>query len=366
MGGESGGRRRPTRSRPGARPRPEGGAGWAAAGIMLLVAIAGGFLLGLTGRAGKPPRGDVLRGEWAAAWQRAYERSLPLRDPAVRLWGALRYGLFGEGRPGALVGEEGWLFTTEEFAAPPDEAAAIDAAADTVAAVRDRLRVRGTGLIVALVPAKARIYPDRLGRYRFPADAAARYERFRRALLARGIAAPDLAAPLREARALGEVFLRTDTHWSPLGARAAAAALAPSGRRELAGRGVPPTAYRTWPAGSRAWRGDLLGFLPAGLPPDTVAEYRTGEEHPARLGLFAAVRIPVTLVGTSYSAGGLWNFEGALKEQLGADVLNAAEEGRGPLVPMREWLDGETARDHPPALVVWEIPERYIAGLGAP
>ena len=339
-------------------------AGWA-----LLVILAGGFFLGLAGladpvgSAGPRSGADLLRGERTAAWQRDYERRLPLRALAIRWWGALRYALFREGRPGVLVGADGWLFTTEELAAVPEEEAVLEEAAAAVAAVRDRLQEGGSGLVVALVPAKARLYPDRLGRYRFPAAAAVRYERFRRALEARGIAAPDLAAALREARAGGEVFLRTDTHWSPRGARAAAAALAGPGHRELAARGVAPTAYRTWRTETRAWRGDLLRFLPAGLPPEELAVEQTGEEDPVRLGLFDEVVIAVTLVGTSYSSAPLWNFEGALKESLGADVLNAAEEGQGPLAPMRAWLESEAARTHPPALVVWEIPERLIASL---
>ena len=364
--------------------------GQRAAGWALLVILGAGFLLGLAGlfapaasaggaaggpadaaggegtpaRAAVPPDGAaLLSGEWAAGWQRAYERRLPLRPLAVRGWDALRYALFREGRPGVLVGADGWLFTTEEFAAAAAEEAALERAAAAVAAVRDRLRGGGSGLVVALVPAKARLYPDRLGRYRFPGVAADRYGRFREALAARGIEAPDLAAALGEARAGGEVFLRTDTHWSPRGARAAAAALAGPGRRELAARGVAPTGWRTWRTGTRVWRGDLLRFLPPGPAPEGVAEEQTGEENPQRLGLFDEVAIPVTLVGTSYSSAPLWNFEGALKEALGADVLNAAEEGRGPLAPMRAWLESEAARTHPPALVIWEIPERLIASL---
>jgi alginate O-acetyltransferase complex protein AlgJ len=78
------------------------------------------------------------------------------------------------------------------------------------------------------------------------------------------------------------------------------------------------------------------------------------------LGLFDEVTIPVTLVGTSYSAGRPWNFDGALKEVLGADVLNVAAEGQGPLVPMQRYLDSPRFADAPPALVIWEIPERYV------
>ena len=68
----------------------------------------------------------------------------------------------------------------------------------------------------------------------------------------------------------------------------------------------------------------------------------------------------MTLVGTSYSANARWGLESQLKATLGTDVINAAQEGKGPMVPMREYLKSATYRNAPPELVIWEIPERFI------
>ena len=67
-----------------------------------------------------------------------------------------------------------------------------------------------------------------------------------------------------------------------------------------------------------------------------AARAAAGTDADAGGGLFGTQTIPVTLVGTSYSADERWNFTGALQTALGADVLNLATEGRGPLPPMRE------------------------------
>ena len=68
----------------------------------------------------------------------------------------------------------------------------------------------------------------------------------------------------------------------------------------------------------------------------------------------------MALIGTSYSAIEKWNFEGALKSALQADVLNLADEGQGPLEPMAKFLkDTDFSRTNI-KLVVWEIPERFI------
>jgi alginate O-acetyltransferase complex protein AlgJ len=68
----------------------------------------------------------------------------------------------------------------------------------------------------------------------------------------------------------------------------------------------------------------------------------------------------VVLVGTSYSAGPLWSFDSALKVTLQADVLNVAEQGRGPFEPMQELLGSGVLADVQADVVIWEIPERYF------
>ncbi|MBA7714020.1 putative alginate O-acetylase AlgJ [subsurface metagenome] len=83
----------------------------------------------------------------------------------------------------------------------------------------------------------------------------------------------------------------------------------------------------------------------------------TGE---STLGLFDKLQIPVALVGTSYSAGEAWNFDGALKAALEADVLNVAKEGQGPFVPMKKYLESPALDDPRPDVIIWEIPERHL------
>ena len=73
--------------------------------------------------------------------------------------------------------------------------------------------------------------------------------------------------------------------------------------------------------------------------------------------------LAVTLVGTSYSAkskSNVWHFDDALAQALGTEVLNAAQEGKGPILPMREYLKSQDRQDNPPQVVIWEIPERFL------
>ncbi len=220
---------------------------------------------------------------------------------------------------------------------------------------------------MALVPTKAGIYSEHLGRYELPSSVRGRYEIARQGILSLGIDTPDLMTPLLQAKRKSEVFLKTDTHWTAYGVQIAAEVLAGFVRPKLNALGSLRGNYKTEHRGQREWRGDLLNFIPLellqgplGLPADTTEEVVTIDASESTLGLFDELQIPVALVGTSYSTGEAWNFDGALKVALQADVLNAATEGQGPFVPMKRYLKSPTFDDPRPDVIIWEIPERYF------
>jgi alginate O-acetyltransferase complex protein AlgJ len=180
------------------------------------------------------------------------------------------------------------------------------------------------------------------------------------------VTAPSLLAPLVAAKGTAEVFCRSDTHWTPHGAGVAARAVA-----EAIGRVAPELPRSTFATTLDEvvhHAGDLSTFVPVaswaarGLVVDEIAVMTTekvaGDE--GAVGLFDVVAAPLALVGTSYSASPLWNFSGALAEASGLEVLNVADEGRGPILPMVDFLASGDFRETPPAVVVWEIPERYL------
>ena len=337
-------------------------------GVFLLVVVALGTAAALLTPATYrwPTEGSFVQGEQAARYEEAFNEALPFRDAAVATWGVLEYALFREGREGVVVGREGWLFTDEEFTFYDDAAAETARKLAYIGEVRGALAERNVALIVALVPDKARVYSEFVGR-KLPSYTQGRYESFRRGLLEQNIVTPDLLSALTAAKAQGPTYLRTDTHWTPAGAEVAAETLAEA-LRTADVPGLFGSTYTTEITGTEPYRGDLFNFLPLGAlkgrlgPGGERLEGRqttaTGDSAGGKL--FGAQTIPVTLVGTSYSADERWNFTGALQTALGADVLNLATEGHGPLPPMREYLASPELRDAPPSVVVWEIPERYV------
>ena len=169
------------------------------------------------------------------------------------------------------------------------------------------------------------------------------------------------------------MFLRTDTHWTPAGANAAAQEIG----RQLAAQGLAGSgtaAYKTTLAEATTYKGDLLNYLPLDpyfasmLPPGDPLAVPSTETVADAASLLSDSTPMVALVGTSYSANERWNFAGALQEALHEDVVNHAQEGKGPFVVMLDYLaelkaaEATPAEDAEPAprVVIWEIPERYF------
>lgn len=343
---------------------------WLVPGIVLLGILAVGSLAALSSPTLRsPPEASLYDGDWTSALEAELMDGTFLGAAATAAWGVIDLTVFGQGLPGVLVGSDGWLFTTEEFAASE-----VDARFTTptpigeIRSVRERLTGDGVELVVVLVPAKARVHDEALGRYALPPDAEARYGVLRSTLREAGVGVVDGAAAMDAVPAGEARFLRTDTHWTPAGARAVAERTAR--RIERVAAGAPwlgRTPHRIEPRETLRVEGDLLAFVPLGPfagavapPPDRVAPFEAVREGGPGTDLFAEPDLAVTLVGTSYSADARWGFADALRGALGAGVLVAASEGSGPFDPMRSYLDGEAYRSSRPDVVVWEIPERYV------
>ena len=127
--------------------------------------------------------------------------------------------------------------------------------------VRQKLKAQGIQLVMAIVPAKVRLYPEHLGEVKPASIHANLYQDFHARVAADKIIAPDLLGPLQQAKLGGtQVFLRTDTHWTPDGAEIAAKQLAKviSEKAPLSGE---PQRFVTEAEKTEPHKGDLRLFL---------------------------------------------------------------------------------------------------------
>lgn len=318
---------------------------------------------------------STLDGSRQRQLETRFDDGFPGRRLSLNLWTAFEVAVFGDGRPGVVIGRDGWLYTDEEFKL-------VDQAdrhfADNIAYIKgvaDRLAKAGIPLLVTVVPAKAEVYAQHLGERQPDPAQATLQARTMAALAEAGVPAIDLAPAIEAGEASGQTFFRTDTHWTPYGARLAAdAVVAAMQARGLASDATRQGDHRMVAGASQPHRGDLLSFLPLDpyfeslLPqPDTVVIEKP--EAPAAAGddLFGDAAAPaVALVGSSYSANPLWNFRGWLEAGLDEAVANYAKEAVGPFPPMAAYLASDDLRAARPRAVIWELPVRAMVAKPDP
>lgn len=323
--------------------------GYAAAANLSLVRADGGEV---------PLTQSVMTGELSKELDRLYRENLPHKEPSIGLLGALRYVVLGEGRKGVIVGDDGYLFTIEEFR-DVDEAVYAHGL-DMVGEAQTALAARGVDLVVVPLPAKIDLLRDRAPDASYGVTLEKLYQRFVHDLEDNGISVVDSRPALASTDA---PFIATDTHWTPEGALNVAKAIANSGAIVTGEDG-----FVTEEDPTVSLVGDLVTYVTSdnyaeliGLDPVDITPYRAipAVEETGTLDIFGGTGGAVDLVGTSYSANPNWSFAESLKLSLGRDVINYAEEGQGPFEPMQGYLASLDPLALPEA-VIWEIPIRYL------
>ncbi len=315
---------------------------------------------------------SLLDGKVASSYEKDFDKALIHRDISIATWNSAGYALFGEGKEGVIIGQDGWLFTNEEFEKSVNFEQNIDNSLKYVEKVHKTLSGRDIKLFIVPIPAKARIYQDKLGRYEYPSYWKGQYQNILRRFDEYGVSYVNLSKIYKPTRN-NHLFLKTDTHWTPIGARVAALSTAAKTTRKWSYMGISSKEYKSKVVEEMTYEGDLMRYVltgvaaeKVGLKEDSFIKLETmeiaNETADAEVDLFSDAATPeITLVGTSYSANKLWNFEGFLKEAMSADVLNVADEGLGPFETMDKYLKSTPYKDTPPKLIIWEMPERYFA-----
>jgi alginate O-acetyltransferase complex protein AlgJ len=306
---------------------------------------------------------DFREGRTTLALEKQLDKKMPWREEVIGFANGLRYKLTGGAVDQVRLGQDGWLFLTEELRFEAQGLAHLQARVDLLAQASQHLRTQGVTLLVAVVPDKARVYAQYLQRGAYPQYQQGRYSELLNALGQRGVHTVDLLAPLEAARSTQQVYYRTDTHWSQPGAQLSAQAVAQALRR----LNIPlePSQFVTQQEPQTAPRvGDLirlmgLEHMPQALrpSPDQEAPASTQAIASSVGGLLGDVQVPVVLVGTSYSLRG--NFHGYLQQALSASVLNAAKDGGGFLQSATQYLRDDAFKQNKPKVIVWELPERF-------
>lgn len=314
-------------------------------------------------------RQSLFSGKLARNFEQRYDKSFSLRQIGLNVWTAFQYTVFKEAKKGLMIGSDGWFFSAEEFVVSADGQQAFNANMDFISQASATLARRDIGLIVVLIPSKARLLKPHTGRHQPDKLHREMYPLVIKTLNSKHIITVDGLQEMRAHDSSESLYLKTDTHWSPQGAELIASRTAALLYQKLPQLSLAQQEFITETSGEQSLQGDLLRFLPLSplfdhLMPTAesidISQTYAAEEDSLFAADFSEDTGQVVLLGTSFSADRRWNFDGALKQALAVDLQNLAEQGQGPIVPMADFLNDQLSTAGNLKLVIWEIPERYL------
>lgn len=177
-------------------------------------------------------------------WEKALDVESDLSQ-AVQPWiQRAQMSVLSQGNEKVVVGRDGWLFYRPDVdfltgpaigarrALRPNEEARANDPLPAIVKFHEDLKALGIDLVLAPVPVKPTIYPDKLVGPRNAPVLNAGYADLLRRLEAKGVAVVDLTRTLWDRRDEG-LFLPLDSHWSPRGMAVFADALVEELRRRF-------------------------------------------------------------------------------------------------------------------------------------
>ena len=268
-----------------------------------------------------------------------------------------------------VVGKDDWLFAIYDEVRHTD-LPRIKTVTQVINDAVGTMKQAGIETVIALTPAKSRIYRDYLpADFQFNGDSDKRYATSLDLLRAPGTLVPDLAAAMVDQRKTHPdvpMFLKADTHWTGPGAEPAAAEVAKQIKAKLR---LPPSAKPGTQLGALVATRQAQNDLADGLPDDVGAKYgpQTYMLHqPIQAGagsLTADDASDVMLVGNSFMQP-KYGFAPMLSNQLERPVsLTWKVHQSSPYKTLLTALGTEEARRHKPKLVVWNFEETDMAAL---
>ncbi len=272
-----------------------------------------------------------------------------------------------------FVGQNGFLFYRYEFAQANDAPDTMTTL-NLLAKISQQFAANGVTLALVPVPSKIRIYADQLpASNKLDPYTDAKYETAVKYLRNQQVNVVNLnQAFLRSPLRMSDtpLFLRLDTHWSPTGAALAADTVREEVMRnpvlKQAWEATPPVAYQFALAANKINKRerDLIPQLPKGAPEfpiEQVLPFKVTRDSKAGAGLLdGAAPVLVTAIGSSYTDA-ITGYPDAVRHALQRDVLDISIPVlRGPWVGMETYLQDASFQRNPPALLIWEIPEREL------
>ena len=264
-----------------------------------------------------------------------------------------------------VVGRDGWLFSS--FGEPGrGYVQAVDkGVCDVVMEAAKLLKAARIEPVIALIPAKNRLYRQFISPAAPPPEFQRRYAFLLAELRRNETLVPDLEASFRRAaseRPAEGLYFRSDTHWTPRGAELCAAELARAIRES---RRLPASTQAGTRLAEPVTQTHPIGDLQRLLPVEMRTQFAP-EEYRIRLpaqaaGLLDDAAGDVAAIGSSFLEP-RYAYVHALSNQLQRPVQLAWRPNTvGPWMTLIEYLRSPEFRRNRPRLIAWHHLEINMA-----
>jgi len=221
----------------------------------------------------------------------------------------------------------------------------------------------GIELVVALLPTRGMMHAHKLPESMLPPGFTAQknfteYNKLANQLRNVGVS----VATVTPEDAPENFYYKRDHHWSPEGSKAMAKQVAKEIKALDSYNKIAKQSFKTEISGQETQTGSFARFINekcgSSIPAEKVPAFKT-----AAIGagddLFGdTAAADIVLIGTSNStqSASKANFDGFLKEYIGADVENRAISGGGADTSFYQWLMSDAYKAKKPKVVIWEVP----------
>jgi len=243
-----------------------------------------------------------------------------------------------------------------------------------LAAMAKALEKNGTTLLYVPLPTKSQVLPElvpaKAALYGFDAHIATEiYDDVVRRLIDKGVAAVDIATPMRtnNRNGFGEYsFFQADFHWTAHGADVAAKAIADRLKALPAYGDVTPARFDMRevppPAEFSSMRELLQKHCVTHVPTVTAHTYEVVrvEDEAASAGAIdifgSGDEASIALIGTSYSDKPISNFSGYIEHWTGVPVENYSISGGNQFGSILSYITSREFQERRPRFLIWENP----------
>jgi alginate O-acetyltransferase complex protein AlgJ len=265
----------------------------------------------------------------------------------------------------AVVGKDGWLFPVWDRVSEADPGQ-VRQTAQVIGQAIGILKSAGLDTAIMLIPSKGRTYRQFLPNdLRVAPDTDRRYSAVLNELRRPGAILADLDTPFRAKASSVQLFFKSDTHWTPMGAELAAVEVAKAIGPTMPRSSRPGTHVTTLVNKTHA-RGDLVRNLPdaqrASYGPEPY-QIRDIVNAAGQNALIADDTSDITIVGNSYMEP-KYGFQPILSNQLSRPVsLFWKPNNVGPFSTLLQYVSSDSFRQQRPKVIAWTHLEFDIPGL---